>query len=126
MDSESIIIAGKYRLLECIGEGAFGEIFYGKYNTIIAIDITNNTKVAIKLESTGLKHSSLKIEELIYKMLGGESGFPKLYWMGSDGEYNILAIELLGLSLESLLQTCDGKFSKQTSFNLADQMVNNI
>ena len=29
MDSESIIVAKRWRLFECIGEGSFGEIFYG-------------------------------------------------------------------------------------------------
>ena len=29
MSANGIIIAGKYRLLEYIAEGAFGEVFYG-------------------------------------------------------------------------------------------------
>ena len=29
-------------------------------------------------------------------------GIPKLYWYGTEGDYNILAMEILGLNLEEL------------------------
>jgi len=29
MEEEGVLIAGRYYLMECIGEGAFGEIFRG-------------------------------------------------------------------------------------------------
>ncbi len=28
---DEIVVGGKYKLIECIGEGAFGEIFSGKH-----------------------------------------------------------------------------------------------
>ena len=34
MENNEIIVAKQYRLLEPIGEGAFGEIFYGTSFTI--------------------------------------------------------------------------------------------
>ena len=69
------------------------------------------------------KESSLKIEAAIYKFLEGEPGFPKVYWYGSEGDYNIMVMDLLGHSLESLLELCENKFSLSTVFVLAEQMV---
>lgn len=80
-------------------------------------------EVAVKLELKNVRHSSLKNEAAIYQLLQGEEGFPKLHWYGSEGDYNVLVIELLGRSLESLLQLCEWRFSLATTFVLAGQMV---
>lgn len=56
-------------------------------------------------------------------MMKDERGFPKLYWSGSEGDYNIMAMELLGSNLENLMHNCGHKFSVSTSFALAEQMV---
>ena len=91
---------------------------------IKGINIETKTEVAIKLELLNLKHNSLKIEQEIYKTMKNEVNFPKLHWFGTDGDYNIMVIELLGSNLEDLLNSCGNKFSPSTAFNLADQMVN--
>lgn len=56
-------------------------------------------------------------------MMKDERGFPKLYWSGVEGDYNIMAMELLGSNLENLMQNCGRKFSVSTSFAVAEQMV---
>jgi len=66
----------------------------------------------------------IKIEAAIYRTLKGERGFPKVYWTGTEGDYNILVMELLGPNLETLRQLCKGQFSVATTFFLAIQMVN--
>lgn len=52
--------------------------------------------------------------------------FPKGYWYGQEGDYNILILELLGRSLEELFQKCKRKFSLKTVLLLAEQMVAGI
>ena len=61
----------------------------------------NEGKVLSKLQNVS-KHSSqiLNIE-----------GIPKLFYCGSEGDFNILVVELLGKSLEKLLDSCERKLT---------------
>ncbi len=51
----------------------------------------------------------------------GLVGFPKLFWYGREGDYNLMVIELLGDNLEDLMKNTTGKrFSVLTVLNIAD------
>ena len=50
-------------------------------------------------------------------------GVPKLKWIGSEGEYNAMVVELLGPSLTDVFNACGQRFSLKTVLLLADQMV---
>ena len=49
-------------------------------------------------------------------------GIPAVKWFGSEGDYNVLVIDLLGPSLEDLFNYCGKKFSLKTVLMLADQV----
>ena len=53
-------------------------------------------------------------------------GIPTIKWCGTEGDYNVLVMELLGPSLEDLFNFCNRKFSIKTVLLLADQMVSNL
>jgi serine/threonine protein kinase len=58
--------------------------------------------------------------------LQGGIGIPKLHWCGSQGNYNILIMDLLGHSIEDLFTYCKRKFTLLTTLMLVDQMLSRI
>jgi hypothetical protein len=59
-------------------------------------------EVAIKLESVKAKHPQLKYESKAYKTLAGSVGVPFVRWFGTECDYNVMVLDLLGPSLEDL------------------------
>lgn len=112
-------VARKYRVGPKIGSGSFGEIYAGT-------NVHTGEEVAIKLEALKSKHPQLLYESKIYRILQGGYGIPAVKWFGSEGDYNVLVIDLLGPSLEDLFNYCGKKFSLKTVLMLADQMLHRL
>jgi serine/threonine protein kinase len=53
-------------------------------------------------------------------------GFGNIYYFGTEGEYNVMVIEMLGPSLDDVFNFCDRKFSIKTVCMLAIDMINRI
>jgi len=88
------IIGNKYKLLEKIGSGSFGEIYKGE-------NIRTKELVAIKMEcmnETSL--SLLKNESMKYNYLSKIKGIPDIKWFGKENNYYFMVINLLGKSLK--------------------------
>lgn len=118
MNEYEIPIADNFKLnaKKKLGSGAFGDIFYG-YNLKV------NEEVAIKLESNSAKHPQLFYEAKLYMNFQGGVGIPNIHWCGSQGNYNIMIIDLLGPSLEDLFNYCKRKFNVKTTLMIGDQIV---
>lgn len=112
-------VGNKYRLGRKIGSGSFGDIYLGT-------TISTGEEVAIKLECIKTKHPQLHIESKFYKIMQGGIGIPTIKWCGSEGDYNVMVMELLGPSLEDLFNFCQRRFSLKTVLLLADQMISRI
>ena len=62
-------------------------------------------------------------EAKLLRYFQGEQGFPQFIWFGKEGDYYIMAIELLGPSLEDLFSYCGRKLSLKTVLMLTDQLL---
>ncbi|XP_004493794.1 casein kinase 1-like protein 10 [Cicer arietinum] len=113
------IIAGKFKLGRKIGSGSFGELY-------IAVNVQTGEEVAVKLEPVKTKHPQLHYESKLYMLLQGGTGVPHLKWFGVEGDYNVMAIDLLGPSLEDLFNYCNRKLTLKTVLMLADQLINRV
>lgn len=81
------------------------------------------------------KHPQLYYEAKLYKYFHGAGkpeaygsdelvvGFPTVHWYGTEGDFNVMVIDLLGPSLEDLFNYCKQKFGLKTVLMLADQLV---
>jgi len=93
-----MIIANKYKLLNPIGEGAFGKIYEAE-------NIRNKEKIAIKSEPIDSEFKMLKHETKIYQYLDNQPGFPQVKWFGIQDDKFFMALTLLGPSLTALKKT---------------------
>jgi len=65
-------VGGMYRLGRKIGGGSFGDIYLGT-------NINSGEEVAIKLETTKMRHPQLAYEYKVYRMLSGGVGIPNVH-----------------------------------------------
>jgi casein kinase 1 len=114
--SSAVRFGGRYKLINKIGSGAFGDIYLGQ-------SLQTGSEVAIKLEPVTTKFPQLAYEYKLYKIFHGGVGIPQVRWFGREGEYNVLVMDLLGPSLEDLFNFCNRKFSLKTVLMLADQLI---
>ena len=99
------LINKKYILLDKIGSGCFGSIYKGQ-------NIRTKEYVAIKIEYIKDNFKLLKNESTIYQYLNGCEGIPHVKWFGKDEQKYYMVINLLGNSLQDLI-------NKTSKFSLA-------
>jgi len=90
------------------------------------VNLRSGEEVAIKLEPLKSRHPQLLYEAKIYKGLAGSVGIPSIHWYGVQDAYTVMVLDLLGPSLEDLLNFCKGRLSLKTVLMIADQMINRL
>ena len=83
-----IVLNDKYKIIEELGEGAFGKIYVGK-------NINTDEKVAVKLQ-TDEGSILLRNEARIYNLLRDVKGIPRLKIFGKEHGINYMVMQLLG------------------------------
>jgi serine/threonine protein kinase len=68
----------------------------------------------------------LSYEASILKVLKNTDGFPTPFWYGSQGDYNVLVMTLLGPDLKNLYSFCRNKFSVKTIYQIAIQIITRL
>ena len=92
-----------YKIGTKIGNGNFGDIYVAK-------DLKSRERVAIKMEPINCKYPQIMKEYRFYKSLTQHIGFPKIFLVGHvNNQFNALAMELLGPSLDYLFRLCADK-----------------
>ena len=132
----SLVADGRFEILKHLGSGSFGEVFLAK-------DLTNQCLCALKTERTDAKHPQLKIEKRVFTTMKNcktillsvvfhrtnsflGQGFPSMIHLAEEKDFYILAMDLLGPSLEDLLHFCQRRFSKKTVLMLIDQAIRRV
>ena len=118
MDSPPLV-AGRYRQGTRLGKGSFGELYS-------ATELETGHEVALKLEPIRSKHQTLVQEARVLRDLHGISGVPVVHWAGVSADFNVIAMELLGSSLEELLNVCGRKMGLKSSIQLGEQMIRRV
>ncbi|PCH40288.1 CK1/CK1 protein kinase [Wolfiporia cocos MD-104 SS10] len=88
---------GNWWLCEQLGSGYSGYIFRAK-------NIHFGKEVALKVQRIDHECPTNRYERFFYPALQGGKGMPTLWDSGYDGEYDWLAIDLLGPNLDSLFK----------------------
>lgn len=112
-------VGDSYKIIRSIGKGAFGTVYltYGNDGNYYA------SKVELRKES-----SRLIDEYKIYRLLNKRGfkwgqGLPYIYSLIQTPKFNMMVMELLGPSLESLFTKCKRKLSLETVLLLAINII---
>jgi len=129
-------IGEKYRICKRIESGSYGSAFtvyflvffltYHKGEIYSGYNIHTGEDVAIKLESRFSGYSHLQNEYKMYQSLGTQIGIPHCKWFGTERDYSIMTMTLLGASLENLFNTSGSRFSLEVVLGIAEQMVRHM
>lgn len=119
MSWEQTLVDGRWNLGAPLGSGQFGEVYE-------AAD-ENGYIVAVKIERPDAPAPALQSEGRYLAWLHGgrlqSIGVPRLYFSGTLGTSQVLVLERLGRSLQSLLASNGGRFSLKTVLLIAIQAV---
>jgi len=90
-------VGKNFKMIRKIDEGAFGEIYQ-------AINVKTGLEVAVKLEPISSSNPQLIYESKLYNYLQNDptvidKGIPNVYYCSTEGDYNVLVMDLMGPSL---------------------------
>lgn len=63
---------------------------------------------------------------MLQRLAGGSQGVAEFFHFGSEGQFRVMAMELLGRSLEDRKESCGGRLSVQTAVLVAEQVLRRI
>ncbi|KAK2363984.1 casein kinase protein [Trifolium repens] len=115
------LIAGKFHLGNKIRTRQYSFLLW-------PVDEQTGEFVAVKREPVNTQHPRLEYESKVYRLLqgGSKKGVPRLKWFGVEGNYSLMAIDLVGPSLEDMFNYCNRKLTLKTVLMLADQLINTV
>ncbi|CAD8134137.1 unnamed protein product [Paramecium octaurelia] len=110
---EPKIFDNKYIIKQKLSSGSFGIVY-------LAIHKVTREEVAVKLEKG--EQETLDREVYLLTKLQGIQGITKLYWFGSEQNYNVMVIEILGKDLGYYIKHYK-QLSLKTGLQLLEQLI---
>ncbi|KAH9837529.1 kinase-like domain-containing protein [Rhodofomes roseus] len=73
-------------------------------------------------------HNEKEVYEELQRRNGGSQmkGFPMIQWFGQEGNLNVLAMDMLGLSLEALFNSCGRRFTYKTTLLIGCEVLDRL
>mmetsp|Transcript_39518 Transcript_39518/g.105019 ORF Transcript_39518/g.105019 Transcript_39518/m.105019 type:complete len:236 (+) Transcript_39518:523-1230(+) len=78
------------------------------------------------MEPIRTQHPQLLYEAKVLRHMRGGLGIPEVTWVGTEGESNIMVMDLLGPSLEDLFNFCNRRFGLKTVLMVGEQMLSRL
>ena len=118
LENFEVLIGGKYALdiRKKLNTGKCKSVYCGR-------ELKTNKLVAIKYEYKFEITWCISDESDIYDYLKGIEHIPKKYMYGEEKEYFYLVIELLGNTLQNIMDSLDGKFTLATTLKISLQVL---
>lgn len=114
------IVNKRFHIKGKIGEGSYSVVHR-------AVDRSSDSQAAVKFEWKHAEKTNKLLKEAdLCKTFGVSDFVPGILWSGSVGEYNVMAMGILGPSLDSQFISCRRKFSLKSVLMLADRMLSCI
>lgn len=110
-------VGGQWKLGKHLGHGAYGTVFRARH-------LETGQVAAVKASRTGDAH--LHREHRMYRALNGACdsvGIATVFDFIRDGAHDFLVLELLGVSLDKLVDMCGGAFTVDTVLMIGVQMI---
>ena len=97
-------LAPNLTVVRPLGKGTFGQVFE-------CVDTRTGAVVAAKMESVDADVPQLAYEHAVLWELVEDAklvGFPRTYWLGTQGGFVVMVMDLLGASVETLRDSSPG------------------
>eukprot|EP00929_Paragymnodinium_shiwhaense_P002257 TRINITY_DN102462_c0_g1_i1.p1 TRINITY_DN102462_c0_g1~~TRINITY_DN102462_c0_g1_i1.p1 ORF type:complete len:379 (-),score=94.67 TRINITY_DN102462_c0_g1_i1:277-1413(-) len=108
-----------YTVGTMLGSGSYSEVYAGSH-------CKTGEQVAVKIEWQKAEKTGKLLEEAqFYVTLGRCRDVPRVRWVGVQGEYNIMVMDVLGVSLDDLFKKLQ-KFSLKTTLLVAEQVIDRL
>ncbi len=119
-DSVNKLLLEYYIITERIGKGSFGEVYLAEDK--------KDRLYALKIEDKHTNKTKLEKEYKVYRALKDNNvqNVPKLFRFIKTEDYNILVMELLGPSLEELLNIYERKLNLYSVLNLGYSIIDSM